>query len=211
MRRNRRRRRRKTTFVSYGLEEESKKMKIIKEIAIWAGEILLVIFLAYMVIAYGVEKTTVVGGSMEPILSNNDKVLINKLVYRFTSPKRFDIIVFKPEGKEHSYYTIKRVVGLPGEKIQIKNGKVYINGQKLEEKVEVDSIINEGLADEVVTLDEDEYFVLGDNRNNSEDSRFANVGNVTKEEIVGKVWIRLHPFEIVNWVTKGKTTDTEKK
>ncbi|MSS63997.1 signal peptidase I [Lachnospiraceae bacterium WCA-693-APC-MOT-I] len=186
-------------------------MRIIKEITIWAVEILLVIFLAYLVVAYGIEKTTVVGGSMEPILSNNDKILINKLLYRFTSPKRFDIIVFKPEGKEHSYYTIKRVVGLPGEKVQIKDGSVYINGEKLEEKVEVSSIVNEGLADELVTLDEDEYFVLGDNRNNSEDSRFANVGNVTKEEIVGKAWIRLHPFEIVNWVTKGKNTDVKKE
>lgn len=193
------------------ISEESKKGKIIKEIIVWAVEIILVIFLAYLIIAYGVEKTTVVGSSMETVLSNNDKILINKLIYRFTSPNRFDIIVFKPEGKEHSYYTVKRVVGLPGEKIQIKDGIVYVNGEKIEEKVKVEPIINEGLADEVITLDEDEYFVLGDNRNNSEDSRFANVGNIRKDEIVGKAWIRIHPFEIVNWISKENQPDIIEK
>ena len=87
---------------------------------------------------------------------------------------------------------------MPGEKVIIKEGKVYINGKVLEEEANVTETINPGLADETIELGKDEYFVLGDNRNNSEDSRYANVGNVKKSDIVGKAWIRLKPFDFIN-------------
>lgn len=183
------------------------KAKKIQEIVVFILEILLVILAAYFIIAYGVEKTTMIGESMTPTLNDQNKIIINKMAYRFSNPKRFDVVVFKPQGREHSYYSIKRVIGLPGETVQILNGQVYINDQLLDEKFKVSNIVNEGLAAEPVTLEEDEYFVLGDNRNNSEDSRFANVGNITKKEIAGKAWLRLKPFDFVNFLGEKKTEE----
>ena len=172
--------------------------KVIKEVVIWLAEIALVILLAYLIIAFGVEKTPVTGESMETTLQNGDKIIVNKMVYRFSDPDRFDVIVFKQNGKEHSYYNMKRIIGLPGETVRIINGTVYINGELLQEKIQTEPMLNGGLADEEVVLEENEYFVLGDNRNNSEDSRFANIGNILREDIIGKAWIRLKPFDFVN-------------
>jgi len=188
-------------FESY--ERREKWHKIIKEIIILAVEILLVIGAAYFIIHFAVEKTTMVGESMEPILMNEDKIIINKFAYRFTEPKRFDIIVFKQNGKEHSFYNIKRIIGLPGEKVLIKDGIVYINGKPLGEKINLELMTTAGVAEEEIKLDENEYFVLGDNRNKSEDSRFASLGNVVKEDIIGKAWIKLDPFNFVNQLTTG--------
>lgn len=192
-------------------DKKNNRKKILKEIIIWFIEIAVVICLAYFIICFAVEKTTVVGGSMSNTLNEGDKVIINKFAYRFTKPKRFDIIVFKQNGKEHSYYNIKRIIGLPGETVQIVGGAVYINDEPLEERFEMEELNNGGLADEKISLDEDEYFVLGDNRNNSEDSRFANIGNITKKDIIGKAWIRLNPFDFINKIVPSeKSTDEEK-
>lgn len=185
----------------FDFERESRKPAVIKiliEIFIWAAQIAAVIFLAYFIIYYCVEKTAVIGSSMENTLSANDQIIINKFIYRISDPKRFDVIVFKQSGKEHSFYNIKRIIGLPGETIQIRDGAVYINGEELEEIIEVEEMINYGLAAEEIVLEENEYFVLGDNRNNSEDSRFASIGNITREEIIGKAFLRLSPFNFVN-------------
>ncbi len=164
--------------------KRKKHKKLYIRILIWLVEIVAVVALAYAIINVALEKTTMLGESMEITLQDEDKVVINKMAYTFRNPKRYDVIVFKQSGNEHSYYNIKRVIGLPGERVKILDGVVYING--------------EVLADEEFTLDEDEFFVLGDNRNNSEDSRFANIGNVVKDDIIGKAWIRLKPFDIVN-------------
>lgn len=185
----------------FDFERESRKPAVIKiliEIFIWAAQIAAVIFLAYFIIYYCVEKTTVIGSSMENTLTANDQIIINKFIYRISDPKRFDVIVFKQSGKEHSFYNIKRIIGLPGETIQIKDGAVYINGEALEEIIEVEEMNNYGLAAEEIVLEENEYFVLGDNRNNSEDSRFASIGNITREEIIGKASLRLSPFNFIN-------------
>lgn len=182
-------------------EEESKKFsgkKIIKEVIIWVIEIAMVILLAYLTVNYTVERTTMIGESMNPALQDGDKILINKVSYQFTEPNRFDVIVFKQSGSEHSYYNIKRVIGLPGETVQIANGKLYIDGEQLEEPILTETINIYGLAAEEIQLDENEYFVLGDNRNSSEDSRFANVGNILADDIVGKAWIRINNFNFID-------------
>ncbi len=183
----------------YEMEErEEARKKLIREIVIWVVEILAVILLSYVIVAFGMVKTSMVGESMSPTLADSESIIVNKLSYRFKSPKRFDVIVFKQNGNEHSYYNIKRVVGLPGETIQIKDGAIYINGELLEEEYNVELMNNGGLAKEPITLDAGEYFVLGDNRNGSEDSRYANVGPIIKEDIVGKAWIRVNPFQFVS-------------
>lgn len=186
-----------------------KRKKIIKEVIIWVVEIIAVILLAYFLVEYAVEKTTVVGESMETTLQEGDKIVINKLAYRFSKPKRFDVIVFKQSGKEHSYYNIKRIIGLPGETVQIKDGVVYINDEPIKEKSAVDMIKNPGLSVEPILLEDKEYFVLGDNRNLSEDSRFANIGNVVFDDIIGKAWIRLKPFNFVNELNPAINTTEE--
>ena len=186
-----------------------KRKKIIKEVIIWVVEIIAVILLAYFLVEYAVEKTTVVGESMETTLQEGDKIVINKLAYRFSKPKRFDVIVFKQSGKEHSYYNIKRIIGLAGETVQIKDWVVYINDEPIKEKSAVDVIKNPGLSVEPILLEDKEYFVLGDNRNLSEDSRFANIGNVVFDDIIGKAWIRLKPFNFVNELNPAIDTTEE--
>lgn len=190
-------------------ERESKKptlMKILIEIFIWAAQIGAVIFLAFFIVYYCVEKTNVIGNSMENTLAANDPIIINKFIYKVSDPKRFDIIVFKQSGKEHSFYNIKRIIGLPGETIYIKDGDIYIDNIIVKDISIVDDMINFGLASEELTLEDNEYFVLGDNRNNSEDSRFASIGNITRDEIIGKAALRLSPF---NFISKLNLVDTD--
>ena len=135
---------------------------------------------------------------MEPTLMEGQVVIVNKIEYYLKSPKRNDVIVYKQSNREHSYYEIKRVIGLPGETVKIKNGMIYINDEVLKEKIKTETIENAGLAEEGIKLDDNEYFVLGDNRNDSEDSRFASVGNVLKNEILGKAVAIEKPFTLVD-------------
>lgn len=197
--------------MEFDFERESKKptiMKIIIEVFIWAAQIAAVIFLAYFIIYYCVEKTEVIGSSMEGTLFANEPIIINKFSYRVSDPDRFDVIIFKQSGKEHSFYNIKRIIGLPGETILIKDGSIYIDNEIVEDIVIVDDMINYGLASEEIVLEDNEYFVLGDNRNNSEDSRFASVGNITRDEIIGEAAIRLSPF---NFISKLNLKEIEEK
>lgn len=187
--------------MNFDFDKTSKKplvKKIIIEVIIWIIELAIVIGLAYFIVNFTIERTTMLGVSMESTLVDQDKIIINKFAYKFNKPERFDVIVFKQSGNEHSYYNIKRIIGLPGETIYIANGNVYVNGDLLEEPVITEPISNSGLAAEEITLDENEYFVLGDNRNNSEDSRFANIGNILSDEIIGKAWIRSNNFNFVD-------------
>ncbi len=125
---------------------------------------------------------------MNPVLKNGDVVLVNRFVYNASAPKRGDIIAFKPKGNENAHYYIKRIIGLPGESVEIIENCIYINGEKLEEEYKTTEISDVGIAFEKIQLGSDEYFVLGDDRENSEDSRNADVGNVKRDYIYGKVW-----------------------
>jgi signal peptidase I len=187
--------------MDFNFEKESKKpliKKILIGTTIWVVEIALVIALAYFLVHFAVERTTMIGDSMQTTLQNNDKIIVNKFSYRLSKPKRFDVIVFKQSDKEHSYLNVKRIIGLPGETIQIDNGSIYINGEVITEPMVTETIKNSGLAEEAIKLEENEYFVLGDNRNNSEDSRFANIGNILFSDIIGKAWIRTNHFNFID-------------
>lgn len=119
----------------------------------------------------------------------------DKLSYRFQNPKRFDIIVFPYQYEENTYY-IKRIIGLPGETVQVVDGYVYINGSRLESDIYGNELMDDPMAaSQPITLGEDEYFVLGDNRNHSQDSRDPSVGEVKKDTIMGKAWVRIYPFD----------------
>ena len=133
---------------------------------------------------------------MENTLHNGDNLIVDKLSYRFRDPERFDIIVFPFQYQTNTYY-IKRIIGLPGETVQImEDGSIYINGEKMEESYGREVIQPEtiGRAAEPIVLGEDEYFVMGDNRNNSSDSRKDIVGNIKREDIIGKAWLRIWPL-----------------
>ncbi|MDD7370441.1 MAG: signal peptidase I [Firmicutes bacterium] len=164
-----------------------------KAALMWVFEIAVVLLLAAVVSIFFCQSVVMQEGSMEPTLKTGQEFLINKVSYKLGEPKRGDIIVFKKDAKEHSSLHIKRIVGLPGEKIQIKDGVLYIDGKAYKE--EYPQISNPGLAEQQITLGKNEYFVLGDNRNNSEDSRFAEVGNVKLKYIEGKLWLRIHPLK----------------
>lgn len=130
---------------------------------------------------------------MKPVLYNGDVVLVNRIIYNARTPKRGDIVVFKPKGNENDHYFTKRIVGLPGESVEIIENRIYIDGEKLDEEYETTDIDDVGIADERIQLAGDEFFVLGDNRANSEDSRNADVGNVKRDYIYGKAWFVISP------------------
>ena len=148
------------------------------------------VFLAFVLVFSVGMKISMVGVSMEPALYNGQEVLVNRFIYKITSPKRGDVIAFLPNGNQNSHYYLKRIVGLPGESIQIIDGYVYINGERVPED-EYDKMADYGIAGNEIQLGSDEYFVLGDNRNMSEDSRSGNIGAVKKDTIAGKVWFHL--------------------
>ncbi|MDY6323930.1 MAG: signal peptidase I [Catonella sp.] len=183
-------------------KEKKKEVKgllfVIREILVTVGEAVAVVALAWFIVRSALLKTPVIDSSMEPTLKQGTMIIVDKVRYRFTGPKRMDVIVYKQAGREHSYLEMSRVLGLPGETIRIKNGIIYINDSPLKETLAVETITNSGLAEDGVTLGNDEYFVLGDNRNNSEDSRFANVGNIIKSDIIGKAVATEKPFAFVS-------------
>ena len=149
----------------------------------------------YLIIHYVGQRTEVQGSSMEPTLQNADNLIVDKISYRVREPQRFDIIVFPFQFEEDTYY-IKRIIGMPGEKVRIDwDGTVYIDGEALEEGYGLEVIQDPGRAVDEIELGEDEYFVLGDNRNNSTDSRAELVGNIHKDDIIGRAWVRIYPFE----------------
>jgi len=173
-------------------EKEKKLNKaMIREIFSTLFYSLVAVLLAFVLVYSVGMKVSMIGVSMEPVLFNGQEVLINKFIYSITSPDRGDVVAFLPNGNKNSHYYLKRVVGLPGETVQIIGGYVYINGEPLAEGESYDKIADPGMAENEIILGSDEYFVLGDNRNNSEDSRSGNIGAIKKETIAGKAWFHL--------------------
>lgn len=166
----------------------SLKTEKVKTAIEWGTEIIVVCILAWMLVSFFGQRVSNAGDSMSPVLKNGDVVLINRIVYDARKPKRGEIIAFRPNGNENAHYCIKRVVGLPGETIQIKDGKVYIDGKVQKKNVYTSDLDFAGIAEKKLTLGETEYFVLGDNGAGSDDSRLADIGNVKREDIGGKVW-----------------------
>ncbi len=173
---------------------ENKMKNILKEILSISVYLLLVFCAAYLIVTYVGQRTQVSGSSMETTLSDGDHLIVDKISYRFSDPERFDIIVFPFQYDTDTYY-IKRIIGMPGETVQIdESGNIYIDGELLEESYGREVIQNPGRATDPVRLGEDEYFVMGDNRNNSSDSRDPSVGNIHRRDIIGRAFIRIWPF-----------------
>ncbi len=168
--------------------------KIVSAVS-WIFKIAVTCLVAFVAVWYWGQQISTVGDSMNPVLKNADKVLVDRIVYNASSPKRGDIIVFKPKGNENSHYYTKRIVGLPGETVQILENVIYIDGKKLEEDYKTTKVGTAGIAGEKLKLGGDEYFVMGDNRENSEDSRSADIGAVKRSYIYGKAWFVISPKE----------------
>lgn len=167
---------------------------ILKEILSTSVYLLVVLLVTYLIVNYVGQRTQVVGSSMESTLSDGDNLIVDKITYRFQDPERYDIIVF-PFKYEKSTYYIKRIIGLPGESVRIdNNGVIYVNGEIMNENYGREVILDPGVSKNEITLGEDEYFVIGDNRNNSTDSRDPMVGNIHRDDILGRAWLRIWPL-----------------
>lgn len=183
-------------------EKEKNKIKeksIGRELLSWISFLLIVVALTWFVVTFIGVRTKVSGHSMEPSLHHQDQLLVDKISYRFSDPERYDIIVF-PYAHERGVYYIKRIIGMPGETIQIQDGEVYIDGELLGEEYGAEPMIDPGIAANPITLGEDEYFVLGDNRNHSTDSRSTSVGVLKRADLIGKAWVRIFPFDRIGVV-----------
>lgn len=176
-----------------GLSFYKKKKKIsrelLREIFSWIFGIALSVFLAAVVVIFLGKSTRVVGMSMEPTLENGQQIFIDRFLYILSSPKAGDVVAFLPNGNENSHYYVKRVVAVPGDKVRIADGTLYVNGQ--ESKWVTERILDPGIAENEIVLGNKEYFCIGDNPNNSEDSRSANIGPVEEGDMIGKVWFHL--------------------
>ena len=154
----------------------------------WIFGIVTAIFIAVVLNFFLGTITSVVGVSMEPTLYNGQKVFVNSFLYLISSPKRGDVVVFLPNGNENTHYYVKRVVAVPGDSVWIQKGILYVNGE--ESPWVTEKVVEAGIAENELTLGTGEYFCMGDNPGNSEDSRSANIGPVKEEDIIGKAWFR---------------------
>jgi len=171
-----------------------KRKRLLKEILSTSLYILAVLIFTLFMVKYVWQRIEVVGSSMEDTLYDKDNIIVEKISYRFDNPHRFDIIVFPYQYDKKTLY-VKRIIGLPGETVYIDDkGNIFINDILLHEKYGKEIIAESGVASNAVTLGEDEYFVLGDNRNNSKDSRYEDVGFIKRGDIIGKAWILIWPL-----------------
>ncbi len=176
------------------LEEKLEDQKI-RSILNWIFQISVTLIFGVLAGIFLFQSVTVQESAMEPTLQVGEKFFVNRAVYKMSSPKRDDIIVYKTSGSDDAALHIGRVIGLPGETVQISNGTILINGEIYNEAHDFPAISNAGVAADGISLESGEYFILGDNRNNSEDSRYSDIGNISKKYIVGKVWFVISPKE----------------
>ncbi|BCN31585.1 signal peptidase I [Anaeromicropila herbilytica] len=174
--------------------EEVEQINYMKDIMHMVLYFLVVIAIFGFINIFVGEHVEVNGSSMESTLQNENHLILEKVSYRLHEPERFDVIVFRPFENNKKLYFIKRIIALPGETVQIKGSDIYINNKLLKENYGKDPIEDGGIAKDPITLGKDEYFVLGDNRNNSKDSRFAEVGLVQRDSIIGRTWFRIWPL-----------------
>ncbi|MBE5943941.1 MAG: signal peptidase I [Lachnospiraceae bacterium] len=197
MQRKSRRRRRKHNIQEFTFRNKRisfNKKAFFKEVLNWTLLIFVAVIVGYSIVTFLFQTVTVVGPSMENTLKDGQVVVVNKIEYKFKDVKRYDIIAYSQVDSDE-YYEIKRVIGLPEETVLIDDGCIFINGEQLTDVPFDDKILTAGIAGKEIVLSEDEYFVLGDNVNNSEDSRYSNVGNITSQEILGKVVYIYSPKE----------------
>ena len=181
------------------LEEQGKSKSTAREVLDWILYIGIVLILSWLIVTFVGVRTVVDGQSMEPTLQDGNNLIVDKLSYRFRDTKRYELIVFPYKYEENTFY-IKRIIGLPGETVQVKNGEVYIDGEILGEDYGAEAMEDAGIASEPIELGTDEYFVLGDNRNHSSDSRDPSVGVLRREDLIGRAWIRIYPFDEMGFV-----------
>ena len=184
--------RRKRNKLSFYQKKKKISPKVIREIFSWISMTVVIVAFAFLVVFVFGMQVKVIGDSMEPSAVNGQTVLVNRLIYKILGPSTGDIIVFLPNGNSNSHYYVKRVVAQPGDKVQIIDGLLYINGEvQTKDQENYDNMDDAGIASSEIKLKSGEYFVLGDNRNSSEDSRSANIGVVTQNIMVGKAWFKL--------------------
>jgi len=180
---------RKVKGLSFYTKKSMLSKSLIHEIFSWGFAILISVIMGLIVTFALGFSTKVLGVSMKPTLNNGQKVLINRVVYNVFPPKRGDVVVFQLHAVQESNYYIKRIIGVPGDTIQIIDGRIYINNDMYMDGF--DKMADPGIAVDPIVLGEKEFFVLGDNRNNSEDSRNSDIGLVNQDMITGKVWFAM--------------------
>ena len=165
-------------------------------------EIIIALALAFLFAQGFCSQVTIQEGSMDPTIMTGESVLVNRVarILPFPGIRRGDLIVYRGTSMTDTSLHIKRVIGLPGETVEIRNGQIRINGKDYSENKEFPLMVSGGIAEEGVTLGRDEYFVLGDNRNNSEDSRHSEIGNISKENIIGKAWLVISPLSKIRFL-----------
>ena len=187
--------RKKRSNLTFYQKKKTISPKVIREIFSWIGVTIVAIIVAFaFVLCFGMQ-VKVIGDSMEPTAYNGQTVLINKVIFKIFGPSKDDVVVFLPNGNANSHFYVKRVVAVPGDKVQIIDGKLYINGEvAAEDEAKYDKMEDAGIAANEIKLGSGEYFVLGDNRNYSFDSREEAVGNINRKDIIGRTWLRVYPF-----------------
>ena len=178
------------------------EQEAVKKILKWVFQILVVLFFGAVTAILFFQTVTMQEGSKEPTISTGERFFMNRMSYKIGDPQREDLIVFKTNASDEAALHIRRVIGLPGETVQIKDGQILIDGEVYVEGKSFPSMNHGGNAQDPISLGTGEYFVLGDNRNNSEDSRHGDIGIVKKAYIEGKIWFQISPWKEIGFMKK---------